>query len=76
LTHRVGAPVGGATHQVGAPAPGRFRQVVMQRSMARARERAGGAPKPVAEEARGPQSGRAQEERRAPTGKVAPICWP
>jgi hypothetical protein len=36
----------------------------MQRGTARARERAGGTPNPVAKEARGPQSGRAQEGRR------------
>jgi hypothetical protein len=45
----------------------------MQRSTARARERAGGTPKPVAEEARGPQSGRAQEGRRAPESCPDPL---
>jgi hypothetical protein len=55
--------------------------VEMQRSTARARGRAGGAPKqaaeakPIAEETRGPQSGRTQEGRRAPIGKLAPIRW-
>jgi hypothetical protein len=37
------------THRMGAPAPGRCRQIEVQRSTARARGRAGGAPKPAAE---------------------------
>jgi hypothetical protein len=65
LTHRLGAP-SRRCHRVGTPAHGRCRQLELQRSTARARGRAGGArsKKPrrsqSAEEARGPQSGRAR----------------
>jgi hypothetical protein len=57
--------------------------VEMQRSTARAQGRAGGAPKqaaeakPIAEETRGPQSGRAQEGPQSGRDKkVALIRWP
>jgi hypothetical protein len=52
--------------------------VEMQRSTARAQGRAGGAPKqaaeakPIAEETRGPQSGRAQKRGKEPRQESYP----